>query len=77
MKKILFISFATATATVLIGCSTSKQYTTDYLFEHDDIRKQVLADCKANKESDSNCTNAAAAEAKKFNSTGGKKVQKW
>ena len=51
MKKILFsILFSAA----LVGCSTPKSYTTDYLFEHDDIRKQVLADCKANKQSDSN-----------------------
>lgn len=74
MKKIFFISLFAA----LVGCSTVKQsYTTEYLFEHDDIRKQVLDDCKANKQSDSNCANAAAAEAKKFNSTGGKKIQKW
>lgn len=50
---------------VLSGCgSKSESYTTDYLYENDDIRAQVLEDCKVNKQSDSNCQNANEAESK-------------
>ena len=62
---------------ITVGCSSSKEYTVDYLYANDDIRNQVVADCKLNKQTETNCKNASEAEAKKFNSTGGKKVQKW
>lgn len=61
----------------LVGCSSTKEYTVDYLLQNDEVRNQVIADCKANKQTEVNCKNASEAEAKKFNSTGGKKIQKW
>lgn len=61
---------------VLGGCSKQETYTVDYLFEHDDIRKQVLLDCESNKQTDTNCTNARLAKAKKFNSSQNKEPLK-
>lgn len=73
MKKLalsVFVLFA------LGGCSKQEAYTVDYLFEHDDIRKQVLLDCESNKQTDTNCTNARLAKAKKFNSSQNKEPLK-
>lgn len=72
MKKLALFVFVL----VLGGCSKQETYTVDYLFEHDDIRKQVIADCENNKQTEKNCTNARLAKAKKFNSVQGKEPMK-
>lgn len=54
----------TAISLLLTGCGSTESYTADFLYENNDIRTQVLEDCKINKQSDSNCTNANDAEAK-------------
>lgn len=58
-------TIALLSASTLTACSKPKSYTTDFLYENDDIRTQVLADCKANKQTDDNCKNANEAEGKK------------
>lgn len=56
---------AAVTSLVLTACgSNTESYTVDYLQENDDIRTQVLEDCKENKQTDSNCQNANDAENK-------------
>lgn len=60
--KTLFI--AAVTSLVLTACGSTESYTTDFLYENTDIRTQVLADCKENKQTDSNCSNANDAENK-------------
>lgn len=69
-KNLLIPVFALS---LLFGCTAAKEeYTADYLFEHDDIRNKVLDDCKANKQTDTNCKNANIAKARKFNSSDNK-----
>ncbi|MDO5651738.1 MAG: EexN family lipoprotein [Moraxella sp.] len=53
----------TVIAVFLVGCG-GKEYTVDFLKENNEVRAKVLEDCKANKESDTNCKNAN--EAQKF-----------
>lgn len=49
----------------LTACSSEPEsYTTDFLYENNDIRAKVLEECKANKQSDENCKNANDAEGK-------------
>lgn len=73
MKKIILLT----SAVVFLSACGQDTYTAEYLYENDDIRKQVLSDCAVNKQSVTNCKNAQAAQNKKFNSTGGKNVQQW
>lgn len=66
MKKLLTLPFCL----VLFSCSQSTEtYTAEYLYENKEVRDQVLADCKDNKQSSENCANAEAAKAKRFNET--------
>lgn len=66
MKKILFIGLIG----VLVGCGDKQEiYTVDYLYEHEDVRNQVLEDCKTNQQVQENCDNASLAKAKRFNET--------
>lgn len=62
MKKTFIISIIGCIS--LLGCG-KETYTSDYLFENDEIRAKVLEDCKANKQSQDNCTAANEAESKK------------
>lgn len=56
---------AIITSLVLTACgSNTESYTTDYLQENDDVRIQVLEDCKSNKQTSENCDNANEAETK-------------
>lgn len=73
MIKNLLIPVFALSLLGLGGCSAAKEeYTADYLYEHDDVRNQVLDDCKANKQTDTNCKNANLAKARKFNSSDNK-----
>lgn len=47
----------------LLGCAKNETYTVDFLKTNDAKRAEVLADCKANKQSDENCKNANEADA--------------
>ena len=59
------LSIAAITSLVLTACgSNTESYTVDYLQENDDIRTQVLEDCKENKQTPMNCDNANEAETK-------------
>ncbi len=64
MNKILLTSSILATTFMLTACG-QESYTADYLYEHDDVRATVLAECKENKQTDDNCKNANQAEDKK------------
>ena len=56
----------------------AESYTSDYLYENDELRAQVLEDCKENEQSQDNCNNAHSAESKKFSETSeDKNVQQW
>lgn len=74
--KKLIVAFL---ALFLVACDkASETYTVDYLYEHQDVRDQVLNDCKENKQISENCTNAELARSKRFNETSvDKKVQQW
>lgn len=51
---------------LLTACSSKPEtYTTDYLYENDDVRAEVLADCIENKQTPENCQAANDAENKK------------
>ena len=66
MKKLLITPFCL----VFFGCGQATEtYTADYLFENEEIRNQVLSDCKENKQTSENCVNAEVAKAKRFNQT--------
>lgn len=63
--KTLSASATIITSLVLAACgSKTESYTVDYLQENDDVRTQVLEDCKNNKQTSMNCDNANEAEAK-------------
>lgn len=47
--------------TILFGCG-EKTYTADYLLTDKAKRQEILADCKANKQSTENCNNANQAQ---------------
>ncbi|ELA09256.1 hypothetical protein MOMA_02585 [Moraxella macacae 0408225] len=51
--------------TLLSACGAKEEYTVDYLYNNDDIRAQVLADCANNKQTDTNCKNANEANERK------------
>lgn len=66
MKRVLIL----LSTLFLVACDqASETYTVDYLYEHEDVREQVLNDCKENKQSSENCANAELAKAKRFNET--------
>ncbi len=57
---------------------SSDSYTSDYLYENDELRTKVLEDCKENNQSQDNCSNAHSAETKKFTETSeDNHVQQW
>lgn len=62
MKKLIVLSSLVLSTSVFLTACGGSDYTVDYLYENDDVRAKVLADCKSNKESDSNCGNANQAE---------------
>lgn len=61
------------------ACSDKQEiYTVDYLYEHEDVRNQILEACKSNQQVQENCDNASLAKAKRFNETSeDKQVQQW
>lgn len=64
-KYLLTFAISIFSVSALSACSSEPEsYTADFLYENNDIRAQVLEDCKANKQSDSNCQNANDAESK-------------
>ncbi len=64
MNKALLTTSVLATAVMLTACG-QESYTTDYLYEYDDVRATVLAECKENKQTDDNCKNANEANDRK------------
>ena len=55
----------TALIIFLTACgSKTETYTADYLYNNDDVRATVLADCAANKQTQENCKAANDAEKK-------------
>lgn len=64
--KLRTLSIAICIPFLLTACGKKQEtYTVDYLYENDDVRATVLADCAENKQTDTNCKNANDAESKK------------
>lgn len=62
MKSIPVLAVAALLLTFITGCS-KQTYTADYLLKDVAKRKEILADCKDNKQSTENCNNANQAQA--------------
>ena len=64
-KYLLTFAVSIFSISFLSACSSKPEsYTTDFLYENNDIRAKVLEECKANKQGDENCKNANDAENK-------------
>lgn len=63
-KSIMFVPFLAVGSLTACG-SEPESYTADFLYENNEVREQVLEDCKANKQTDDNCKNANEANNKK------------
>lgn len=59
LNKLLILS--TLSAVALTACA-KETFTVDFLRENHEKRKEILADCKLNKQSDENCRNANQAQ---------------
>ncbi len=64
MNKFVLTTAVLATL-LLTACDKKETYTADFLLQNDDVRATVLAECKANKQTDENCKNANDAENRK------------
>ncbi len=64
MNKTLFTT--SIFFTIFLTACGQESYTADYLYENDDVRATVLAECKENKQTDNNCKNANEANDKKL-----------
>lgn len=63
LNKLLIVS--TLSAVALTACA-KETFTVDFLRENHEKRKEILADCKFNKQSDENCRNANQAQREIF-----------
>lgn len=63
LNKLLILS---ALSTVTLTACAKETFTVDFLRENHEKRKEILADCKLNKQSDENCRNANQAQREIF-----------